>query len=141
MQNKEYIYSLLSPDEVYLINAKTIADYTKLHILEFLYIAVNFIDDAFPVIISHSLNREEKNLIKFLLYKGNEIDYLKQNYISEEKLNILIKSICKTFNCNNINTALNLALIKIYLKKKNEYFLNTIKNYSPFLFNHASQQL
>ena len=129
LQNKEYIYSILSLDEFYLKNAKTIADYTKLNILEFLYIAVNYIDDAFPVIITHSLNREEKDLIKFLLYKGNKIDYLKQNNISEEKFNFLIKSICQAFNCYDINTALNRCLIEKYLRKDNNLFLNQIKNF------------
>ena len=76
-----------------------------------------------------SFCKNSAHLIKFLLYKGNKIDYLKQNNISEEKFNILIKSICQAFKCDDINTALNRCLIEKYLRKDNNLFLNQIKNY------------
>lgn len=123
----DIIYYLFEPDKTYIQNAKTISEYLGLYSMEFMYIALNYIDDNFPVVISNPLSEEEKNFINFLLYKGSENDYIKNCNISKENLKVLIQNLCENYKCKNINNLLNKVLIKDNFKKDNDEFLSIVK--------------
>ena len=87
-----------------------------------MYIVINYIEDNFPVKSNRKINFDEKRLIKFLLYSGDEEDFMAQYGVDE----VLVKGICKNYRCNNLNTALNLILIEKYLKGENRTFIKVI---------------
>ncbi len=126
VEYKDIFDFFFGKDRIYEKNAFYIVNSSGYFCLEFLYIVINYIDDNFPIIIKRELKEEEKRLIKFLLFKGDELDYLIKYKISRDILNDLIKNICDVYKCTNINSALNLVLIEKYFRNKNTEFINTL---------------
>ena len=122
----EIIFKLFKPDRIYKNNAKIISENTGLHCMLIIYIVINYINDNFPVRFRKSFSKEEKNLIKYLLFRGNEESYMKKYNISKNELNINIKSICDNLKCKDINQSLNIILIEKYFRKENSEFFNKI---------------
>lgn len=123
----EIIFKLFKPDIIYKNNAKIISENTGFHCMLIIYIVINYINDNFPVQFQKSFSKEEKDLIKYLLYRGTEKSYMKKYNISKNELNINIKSICDNLKCKDINKSLNIILIEKYFRKENSEFVNKIK--------------
>ncbi len=127
LEYKDIFDYFFGVDKKYQKNALTLAEYTNYFCLEFLYVVFNYIDDNFPVMIKRELNKNEKKLIKFLIFYGDEISYMQKYRITEETLKKQIKEICSNYNCKDINHVLNLVLIEKYFRQRNTDFLNEIK--------------
>ena len=80
------------------------------------------------LIIKRIYTKEEKQLIKFLLFKGDEIEYMKKYNISFEELKKLYSSICENFNCSTINQALSLIIIEKYIRNQNLSHISLLLN-------------
>ena len=124
---KDIIFKLFKPDRIYKNNAKMLSDKTGFFSMAIIYIVINYIDDNIPVTINRAFSQEEKELIKFLLLKGSEKDYIERYKKSKKELNSYKKSICDNLNSVDINRALNLVLIEKYFRQENSKFLNKIK--------------
>lgn len=123
---QEFFNSIFDCDEKYLANASELEKTSGYNCMNFLYIVINYIDDNFPVISSRELNFEEKRLVEFLLYSGDEQTFMKQYGVSEGDFDVLVKGICENYKCSDIKTALNFVLIEKYLKEANKTFLKVI---------------
>lgn len=124
---KDLLYKLFKVDKEYRKNAAKLIEYTGYSFLEFLYIGINYSEDNFPVISNRELKEEEKKLVKFLLYKGNNSDYINKYNVSKEILDYTLGNICDNYKYNDINTTLNLILIEKYKRKENTEFINKLK--------------
>ncbi len=126
VEYKDIFHFFFGKDRKYEKNAFYLVNSSGYFCLEFLYIVINYIDDNFPITIKRELKEEEKRLIKFLLFKGDELDYLIKYKIPKDFLNDLIKNICDIYKCSNINSALNFVLIEKYFRNKNTEVINTL---------------
>jgi len=126
VQYKDIFHFFFGKDRKYEKNASYLVKFSGYFCLEFIYIVINYIDDNFPITIKRELKEEEKKLIKFLLFKGDELDYLIKYKVSKDFLNDLIKNICDIYKCSNINSALNFILIEKYFRNKNTEVINTL---------------
>jgi len=127
VEYKDIFDFFFSKDRKYEKNAFYLANSSGYFCLEFLYIVINYIDDNFPITIKRELKEEEKRLVKFLLFKGDEFDYLIKYKVSKDFLNDLIINICNIYKCSNINSALNFIFIEKYFRNKNTNVINTLR--------------
>lgn len=127
---KEIFKFFFGKDRKYEQNATKLANFTNYFFLEFLYMTINYINDNFPVKRKSELTSEEKHLIKFLIFRGDEVDYQLKYGISQNTLSIKINKICKNYECKDINSALNLILIEKYFRKENSNMLKILSNLS-----------
>jgi len=127
VEYKDIFDFFFSKDRKYEKNAFYLANSSGYFCLEFLYIVINYIDDNFPITIKRELKEEEKRLVKFLLFKGDEFDYLIKYKVSKDFINDLIINICDIYKCSNINSALNFILIEKYFRNKNTNVINTLR--------------
>lgn len=84
-------YSLFPPDRIYRNNTKRISEYMEYYSLEFIYYAINYIDDNFPVIRNKALSKNEICLINFFLLCGTEEEYMKKYSVSDRVLKNIFK--------------------------------------------------
>lgn len=123
---KEIFNFFFGRDRKYERNARKFASFTGYFFLEFLYPTINYINDNFPVKRKRELTSQEKHIIKFLIFRGDEIDYQLKYKISPNMLSVKIKEICENYMCKDINYALNLILIEKYFKEENYNVLETL---------------
>lgn len=130
-ENLEYTYifdHLFCVDDKYKKLAVKLAEATEYFSLEYLYIIINYIDDNFPIMIKKEFKQEEKRLIKFLLFYGDEDTFAQKYNIKDEKIGNMINSICKNLGQKTVDEALNAVLIEKYFRECNTAFVNVIKS-------------
>ena len=115
-------------DDNYKRIALKISKLTNFLSLEYLYILINYIDDNLPINIVIKLKEEDKRLIKFLLYYGNEINYIQKYHLQFKDIKKHISKLCFIFNSDDIYTVINLILIEKCFRKQNTKILDTLKN-------------
>lgn len=92
----EQMYSLIFElnDEGYENAAECVVEKFNSYAIKYLFITRILIDNAFPLNIRRTLSPEERELVKFLLSSGDEIDFMQQKNIApiifKEKLNSII---------------------------------------------------
>ncbi len=138
--HKKIFNEIFDKDKIYEHLGRKISEFTKCTSLYYIYYAVNYIEDNFPITRNKELSEEEKKLVKFLLYKGGINDYIEKYKISKEGVEKLIHSICNNYDTKDINHALNLILIEKYIRDRNNRFLNTI-NYLKSRSKGSEQRL
>ena len=115
-------------DDNYKRIALKISKLTNFLSLEYLYILINYIDDNLPINIVIKLKEEDKRLIKFLLYYGDEINYIQKYHLQFKDIKKHISKLCFIFNSDDIYTVINLILIEKCFRKQNTKILDTLKN-------------
>ena len=115
-------------DDNYKRIALKISKLTNFLSLEYLYILINYIDDNLPINIVINLKEEDKRLIKFLLYYGDEINYIQKYHLQFKDIKKHISKLCFIFNSDDIYTVINLILIEKCFRKQNTKILDTLKN-------------
>lgn len=115
-------------DDNYKRIALKISKFTNFLSLEYLYILINYIDDNLPINIVINLKEEDKRLIKFLLYYGDEINYIQKYHLQFKDIKKHISKLCFIFDSDDIYTVINLILIEKCFRKQNTKILDTLKN-------------
>ena len=115
-------------DDNYKRIALKISKLTNFLSLEYLYILINYIDDNLPINIVIKLKEEDKRLIKFLLYYGDEINYIQKYHLQFKDIKKHISKLCFIFDSDDIYTVINLILIEKCFRKQNTKILDTLKN-------------
>jgi len=125
---RNMLFQLFNSEKEYEQKVFVLANETCYFVLECIYLTKNFITNNFPITIKRIYTKEEKQLIKFLLFKGDEIEYMKKYNISFEELEKLYSSICENFNCSTINQALSLIIIEKYIRNQNLLHISLLLN-------------
>lgn len=67
-------------------------------VAKYLMIVRMCIEEQFPIKLKRPVTAEEKELLLFLSYKGDEIDYMEQYKVSADDFENILDELCKTFN-------------------------------------------
>lgn len=73
---------------------------------KYIFIVKILINYSFPLNIKRKITPEEKDLIRFLLFKGDEIDYMRQYNISPLIFKDKLNSIISAYDCENLQELL-----------------------------------
>ncbi len=99
-------------DEEYEADAEKIVEYFDSISIKYLFIVRILISFVFPIDLKRELTFEEEEIVRFLLYNGDEIDYMKKTdmppFIFKDKL----KSIISAYSARNIHEMLITANLK-----------------------------
>ena len=76
------------------------------HLAKYLMIVRLCIEEHFPIRLSRQITAIEKELLLFLSYKGDEIDYMQQYKTSVNDFEKMIEELCKVYNVVDTNELL-----------------------------------
>lgn len=139
-------------DEEYIQDSETIVDLLNSFSAKYLFIVRNIIENCFPIRIKRELSRDEKELVRFLKYKGDEIDYMGEYDIApivfKDKLNSIMSAYC----CDNMQDFLITVQIESKLTESSivwdytlfrnrAYYLLNLFEKKPNLISEDKQEL
>ena len=93
-------------DIEYIEDADRVADIFNSYAAKYLFIARILIDYSFPLNLRREITQEEKSIIRFLLYKGDEIDYMRIYNIEPLIFNDKLNSIIHAYDSENLQEML-----------------------------------
>lgn len=105
-ENLFNIFKISEEDKKRTVELRRCCD--DLH-LEYLYILNKYLENLFPISIKRMVNKKEGKILEFLMNKGDEIDYLKENKIKADEFSLMVQEICKIYACKNINDVMSVV--------------------------------
>lgn len=107
-------------DDEYLADAETVVDIFNSYTFKYMFIIRVLVDMAFPVCKNREITIEEKRIIRHLLHKGDEIDYMQQFNIPPLVFNEKLKSIMAVYDSKTVQEMLIKATIDTSLWESNQ---------------------
>lgn len=104
-------------DEGYIQDSEIVLEKLNSYSAKYLFITWNLIEYCFPIRLKNELTSEQIELIRFLLYKGDEIDYMKEKNIPPIIFNDKLKGIINTYNVDDLQELQITATIEKELKE------------------------
>ena len=120
--------SVFPAEEYYITSANKITECTSSFFIKYLFIVRNLIDDNFPVTFTRYPSNSEIHFIKYLLYKGDEIDYMIDYNMDYKKIENLKSKIKQNFKVNDFESVLQKVYIEKNMRKINFAYLDNVAN-------------
>lgn len=106
-------------DEEYLADAETVVEIFNSYTFKYMFIIRVLVDMYFPVSKNREITIEERQIIRHLTHKGDEIDYMQQYNISPLVFNEKLKSIMSVYDSKTVQEMLIKATIDRSLWRSN----------------------
>ena len=102
-------------DFEYIEDAERVAETFNSLAVKYIFVVRILMEHSYPLNIKHMITTKRRDLIRFLLYKGDEIDYMEQYEISPLVFHDEINSIIASYNTENLQETLLKANMAITL--------------------------
>lgn len=102
-------------DFEYIEDAERVAETFNFLAVKYIFIVRVLIGYSYPLNIKRKITSEERDIIRFLLYKGDEIDYMQQYNVSPLVFNDNLNSIITAYDAENLQEMLLKANMEITL--------------------------
>ena len=102
-------------DFEYIEDAEKVAETFNFLAVKYIFIVRILMGYSYPLNIKRKITQDERDLIRFLLYKGDEIDYMQQYDVSPLVFNDKLNSIITAYDAENLQEMLLKANMEITL--------------------------